>query len=194
MAAGQLSSARQKSSVTVLIPLHQWFPEWEGGDGWGRMPPGFYATAVGGAVQVTSDGRVVRATGESFLAGAYRPLWMGSHMLRASRVLRSAALSRWQQKIQAASQAAGYLADTCAGWHLRSVSKSPSMCSVERSGDSGKGRERLLRRIPSNLSITPSSNANFSVHRTNRHYLRAALGQIVATQVRRYVELLVLHF
>lgn len=40
----------------------------------GGMPPGFYDTTVGGAVQVTSEGRIVSATGGGFLAGAYRPL------------------------------------------------------------------------------------------------------------------------
>lgn len=40
----------------------------------GGMPVGVYQSHVGGAVEVTPDGRVVSATGEKFLAGAYRPL------------------------------------------------------------------------------------------------------------------------
>lgn len=40
----------------------------------GGMPAGRYHTAVGGAVELTSDGRVTSATGTRFLAGAYRPL------------------------------------------------------------------------------------------------------------------------
>jgi N-acetylglucosamine-6-phosphate deacetylase len=40
----------------------------------GGMPVGIYNTGVGGAVEVTSDGRVTSATGGKFLAGAYLPL------------------------------------------------------------------------------------------------------------------------
>ncbi len=40
----------------------------------GGMPVGVYQAGVGGAVEVTSDGRVIGASGGGFLAGAYRPL------------------------------------------------------------------------------------------------------------------------
>lgn len=40
----------------------------------GGMPVGVYQSHVGGAVEVTGDGRVVSATGGKFLAGAYLPL------------------------------------------------------------------------------------------------------------------------
>ncbi len=40
----------------------------------GGMPVGIYETPVGGAVEVTADGRVMSASGGRFLAGAYRPL------------------------------------------------------------------------------------------------------------------------
>lgn len=43
----------------------------------GGMPVGIYETPVGGAVEVTADGRVMSATGGRFLAGAYRPLMDG---------------------------------------------------------------------------------------------------------------------
>ena len=43
----------------------------------GGMPAGIYQANVGGAVEVTSDGRIVSASGGSFLAGAYRPLPVG---------------------------------------------------------------------------------------------------------------------
>jgi N-acetylglucosamine-6-phosphate deacetylase len=40
----------------------------------GGMPVGVYESHVGGAVEVTGDGRVISATGGKFLAGAYLPL------------------------------------------------------------------------------------------------------------------------
>jgi N-acetylglucosamine-6-phosphate deacetylase len=43
----------------------------------GGMPVGVYQTDVGGAVEVTADGRVISASGGGFLAGAYRPLTDG---------------------------------------------------------------------------------------------------------------------
>ena len=43
----------------------------------GGMPVGMYQADVGGAVEVTADGRVISASGGSFLAGAYRPLPVG---------------------------------------------------------------------------------------------------------------------
>lgn len=43
----------------------------------GGMPVGMYQAEVGGAVEVTSDGRVISASGGGFLAGAYRPLPVG---------------------------------------------------------------------------------------------------------------------
>lgn len=43
----------------------------------GGMPVGVYQSRIGGAVEVTKDGRVISATGGSFLAGAYRPLTDG---------------------------------------------------------------------------------------------------------------------
>ena len=43
----------------------------------GGMPVGIYQADVGGAVEVTADGRVISATGGGFLAGAYRPLPVG---------------------------------------------------------------------------------------------------------------------
>lgn len=43
----------------------------------GGMPVGVYQANVGGAVEVTSDGRVISASGGGFLAGAYRPLPVG---------------------------------------------------------------------------------------------------------------------
>lgn len=43
----------------------------------GGMPVGIYQTDVGGAVEVTSDGRVISASGGGFLAGAYRTLPVG---------------------------------------------------------------------------------------------------------------------
>jgi N-acetylglucosamine-6-phosphate deacetylase len=43
----------------------------------GGMPVGIYQANVGGAVEVTSDGRVISATGGRFLAGAYAPLTDG---------------------------------------------------------------------------------------------------------------------
>ncbi|MHB1959615.1 MAG: N-acetylglucosamine-6-phosphate deacetylase [Acidobacteriaceae bacterium] len=43
----------------------------------GGMPVGIYQAGVGGAVEVTTDGRVIDATGGRFLAGAYRPLGTG---------------------------------------------------------------------------------------------------------------------
>jgi N-acetylglucosamine-6-phosphate deacetylase len=43
----------------------------------GGMPVGVYQAEVGGAVEVTSDGRVISASGGGFLAGAYRPLPVG---------------------------------------------------------------------------------------------------------------------
>ncbi len=43
----------------------------------GGMPVGIYQAGVGGAVEVTADGRVIDATGGRFLAGAYRPLTAG---------------------------------------------------------------------------------------------------------------------
>jgi N-acetylglucosamine-6-phosphate deacetylase len=43
----------------------------------GGMPVGMYQAGVGGAVEVTTDGRVIDATGGRFLAGAYRPLGTG---------------------------------------------------------------------------------------------------------------------
>jgi N-acetylglucosamine-6-phosphate deacetylase len=43
----------------------------------GGMPVGIYQADVGGAVEVTPDGRVISASGGGFLAGAYRPLPVG---------------------------------------------------------------------------------------------------------------------
>jgi N-acetylglucosamine-6-phosphate deacetylase len=43
----------------------------------GGMPVGIYQAGVGGAVEVTPDGRVISASGGGFLAGAYRPLPVG---------------------------------------------------------------------------------------------------------------------
>lgn len=43
----------------------------------GGMPIGMYQADVGGAVEVTADGRVISGSGGSFLAGAYRPLPVG---------------------------------------------------------------------------------------------------------------------
>jgi N-acetylglucosamine-6-phosphate deacetylase len=43
----------------------------------GGMPIGVYQTDVGGAVEVTADGRAISASGGGFLAGAYRPLPVG---------------------------------------------------------------------------------------------------------------------
>lgn len=43
----------------------------------GGMPVGVYQSRVGGAVEVTSDGRVISATDGGFLAGAYCPLTTG---------------------------------------------------------------------------------------------------------------------
>lgn len=43
----------------------------------GGMPVGLYQADVGGAVEVTSDGRVISANGGGFLAGAYRALPVG---------------------------------------------------------------------------------------------------------------------
>jgi N-acetylglucosamine-6-phosphate deacetylase len=43
----------------------------------GGMPVGIYQDQVGGAVEVTSDGNVISASGGGFLAGAYRPLIVG---------------------------------------------------------------------------------------------------------------------
>jgi N-acetylglucosamine-6-phosphate deacetylase len=43
----------------------------------GGMPVGVYQADIGGAVEVTADGRVISASGGSFLAGAYRPLTDG---------------------------------------------------------------------------------------------------------------------
>ncbi|MHB1935856.1 MAG: N-acetylglucosamine-6-phosphate deacetylase [Acidobacteriaceae bacterium] len=43
----------------------------------GGMPAGVYRSGVGGAVEVTGDGRVISASGGGFLAGAYRPLTDG---------------------------------------------------------------------------------------------------------------------
>lgn len=43
----------------------------------GGMPTGIYQTHVGGAVEVTSDGSIISASGGGFLAGAYRPLAVG---------------------------------------------------------------------------------------------------------------------
>jgi N-acetylglucosamine-6-phosphate deacetylase len=43
----------------------------------GGMPVGIYQADVGGAVEVTADGRVISASGGGFLAGAYRPLPVG---------------------------------------------------------------------------------------------------------------------
>jgi N-acetylglucosamine-6-phosphate deacetylase len=43
----------------------------------GGMPVGIYQASVGGPVEVTSDGRVISASGGGFLAGAYRPLPVG---------------------------------------------------------------------------------------------------------------------
>jgi N-acetylglucosamine-6-phosphate deacetylase len=43
----------------------------------GGMPMGVYQADVGGAVEVTADGRVISASGGSFLAGAYCPLTDG---------------------------------------------------------------------------------------------------------------------
>lgn len=40
----------------------------------GGMPAGIYQTPIGGSVQVTQDGRIVSASGGTFLAGAYCPL------------------------------------------------------------------------------------------------------------------------
>jgi N-acetylglucosamine-6-phosphate deacetylase len=43
----------------------------------GGMPIGIYQADVGGAVEVTADGRVISASGGGFLAGAFRPLPVG---------------------------------------------------------------------------------------------------------------------
>ena len=43
----------------------------------GGLPVGTYQADVGGAVEVTADGRVISASGGNFLAGAYRPLPVG---------------------------------------------------------------------------------------------------------------------
>jgi N-acetylglucosamine-6-phosphate deacetylase len=43
----------------------------------GGMPVGVYQANVGGAVEVTADGRVISASGGGFLAGAYRSLPVG---------------------------------------------------------------------------------------------------------------------
>lgn len=43
----------------------------------GGMPVGVYEANVGGAVEVTADGRVISASGGGFLAGAYLPLPVG---------------------------------------------------------------------------------------------------------------------
>ncbi len=43
----------------------------------GGMPAGVYQADVGGAVEVTADGRVISASGGGFLAGAYSPLPVG---------------------------------------------------------------------------------------------------------------------
>jgi N-acetylglucosamine-6-phosphate deacetylase len=43
----------------------------------GGMPVGISQTNVGGAVEVTPDGRIISASGGGFLAGAYRPLPVG---------------------------------------------------------------------------------------------------------------------
>lgn len=43
----------------------------------GGMPVGVYRAEIGGAVEVTSEGRVISASGGDFLAGAYRPLPVG---------------------------------------------------------------------------------------------------------------------
>ncbi|HTU49256.1 MAG TPA: amidohydrolase family protein [Acidobacteriaceae bacterium] len=43
----------------------------------GGMPAGIYQANVGGAVEVTPDGRVISASGGGFLAGAYRALPVG---------------------------------------------------------------------------------------------------------------------
>jgi N-acetylglucosamine-6-phosphate deacetylase len=43
----------------------------------GGMPVGIYNAGVGGAVEVTSDGKVISASGGGFLAGAYLPLTVG---------------------------------------------------------------------------------------------------------------------
>ncbi len=43
----------------------------------GGMPIGVYQAHVGGAVEVTPDGRVISASGGGFLAGAYRPMPVG---------------------------------------------------------------------------------------------------------------------
>ena len=43
----------------------------------GGMPVGVYQADVGGAVEVTADGRVISACGGGFLAGAYRTLPVG---------------------------------------------------------------------------------------------------------------------
>ncbi|MFZ0518945.1 MAG: amidohydrolase family protein [Acidobacteriaceae bacterium] len=43
----------------------------------GGLPVGIYQADVGGAVEVTADGRVISASGGNFLAGAYRTLPVG---------------------------------------------------------------------------------------------------------------------
>jgi N-acetylglucosamine-6-phosphate deacetylase len=43
----------------------------------GGMPVGIYQADIGGAVEVTADGRVISASGGGFLAGAYLPLPVG---------------------------------------------------------------------------------------------------------------------
>jgi N-acetylglucosamine-6-phosphate deacetylase len=43
----------------------------------GGMPAGIYQAHVGGAVEVTADGRIISASGGGFLAGAYCPLPVG---------------------------------------------------------------------------------------------------------------------
>ena len=43
----------------------------------GGLPVGIYQADVGGVVEVTADGRVISASGGSFLAGAYRTLPVG---------------------------------------------------------------------------------------------------------------------
>jgi len=55
-----------------------------------------------------------------------------------------------------------------------SVSKFPSICSVERSATREKVGEQLLRRIHSSFSIALSSHANFSVDGVNRRKFRTA--------------------
>lgn len=53
----------------------------------GGMAVGVYQSRVGGAVEVTGDGRVISATGGGFLAGAYSPLTVGiAHAARIDGV------------------------------------------------------------------------------------------------------------